>query len=362
MNNGFIKHWWKLLGVIILLYVFSAGFLTPLKPGVLSVEPTSITTGKTSNIVVTAYNSRFDEVETGAIQGFLKLDSVHVIEAKQIKIVDRKSLDITFDLPATLPDASEYERATLVLYDPVDGYMVTPSAVTIIDEDNGKAVGDNKSTLQWNDNISVVEVPWTFSFPFRGILYETIRNTFFHVAIWFAMFILLIVSLIYSIRYLNTKSLYYDAVAASFTHVAIGFGLIGMATGSVWAKSAWGAYWTNDPKLNMSVVSLMIYIAYAILRSSFTADDRRAQVSAAYNIFAFCAMIPLIFVIPRLTSSLHPGNGGNPALGGEDLDNTLRMVFYPAIIGLSLMGVWMSSLLYRVRKLEILRIEKQLST
>ena len=362
MNNGFIKHWWKLLGVLILLYVFSAGFIVPLKPGVISLVPTSILSGKSSNVTISAYNSHFDELESGDIKAFLKIDSVHVIQATSVTAINRKTLDVAFDVPYKLPNNSEFERSTLVIYNTVDGYMVTPSALTVQQGDAAENTDSFVTVRTWNDQITLAEVPWTFSFPFRGILYETIRNTFFHVAIWFAMFILLIVSLVYSVKYLNTKSLYYDAVAASFTHVAIGFGLIGMATGSVWAKSAWGAYWTNDPKLNMSVVSLMIYIAYAILRSSFTADDRRAQVSAAYNIFAFCAMIPLIFIIPRLTSSLHPGNGGNPALGGEDLDNTLRMIFYPSIIGLSILGVWMSSLLYRVRKLEIIKIEKQLST
>ena len=74
--------------------------------------------------------------------------------------------------------------------------------------------------------------------------------------------------------------------------------------------------------------------------------------SAAYNIFAFVAMIPLVFVIPRLTSSLHPGNGGNPALGGEDLDNTLRLVFYPAVLGMMCLGTWMASLYYRVRRMK----------
>lgn len=81
-------------------------------------------------------------------------------------------------------------------------------------------------------------------------------------------------------------------------------------------------------------------------------QDRRAKVSAAYNIFAFATMIPLIIIIPRLTDSLHPGNGGNPALGGEDLDHTLRMVFYPAIIGLTLISVWISSLVTRYRLVE----------
>ncbi|RMD70788.1 MAG: cytochrome c assembly protein, partial [Bacteroidetes bacterium] len=60
---------------------------------------------------------------------------------------------------------------------------------------------------------------------------------------------------------------------------------------------------------------------------------------------------PLIFVIPRLTDSLHPGNGGNPAIGSEDLDNTMRLVFYPAVIGWTLIGYWISQLLWRINRL-----------
>ncbi|HQP78214.1 MAG TPA: hypothetical protein PL069_12440 [Saprospiraceae bacterium] len=63
-------------------------------------------------------------------------------------------------------------------------------------------------------------------------------------------------------------------------------------------------------------------------------------------------MIPLIFVIPRLYDSLHPGNGGNPALGGEDLDNTMRMVFYPGVIGFILLGLWLANLYFRMSKIE----------
>ena len=340
-----------------MLYAFSAGFLIPLKPGVLSVEPYIIPTGQQVDLTVKGYNTQFNDPRIESVDAFLNLDSVHIVEASTIRVLDRKHLSLSFDIPNPLPNGEELKRATLILYDEVDGYMVSPAAVTIEQAD---AIAASANRSNWNDQINLVEVPWSLSFPFRGILYETIRNTFFHVAVWFAMFILLIVSLVYSIKYLRSRSLQHDAVAAAYTHVAIGLGLIGLATGSVWAKSAWGAYWTNDPKLNMSVLSLMIYIAYAILRSSFTADDRRAQVSAAYNIFAFCAMIPLIFIVPRLTSSLHPGNGGNPAFGGEDLDSTLRMVFYPSIIGLTLLGTWIASLLYRVRKVELKNIEQQL--
>jgi len=184
-------------------------------------------------------------------------------------------------------------------------------------------------------------------FPYRSVLHETIRNTFFHIPLWFSMFILLIVSLVYSVKYLRSGNLQHDIYASSLVNVAVLFGILGIITGSLWAKYTWGTFWTTDVKLNMSTVAMLIYVASLILRSSINDIDRRAKLSASYNIFAFAALIPLVFIIPRLTDSLHPGNGGNPALGGEDMENTLRMVFYPAIIGFTLLGLWMSSVLIR---------------
>jgi len=61
----------------------------------------------------------------------------------------------------------------------------------------------------------------------------------------------------------------------------------------------------------------------------------------------------LIFVIPRLTDSLHPGNGGNPGFNQYDLDSRLRMVFYPAVIGWVLFGFWLADIGLRMKKLEI---------
>jgi heme exporter protein C len=139
----------------------------------------------------------------------------------------------------------------------------------------------------------------------------------------------------------------------AFTMVGTLFGMLGIVTGSIWAKDTWGTYWTwEEVKLNMTAIALLIYLAYFVLRSSFDDYEKRARIAAVYNIFAFAALIPLIFVIPRLTDSLHPGNGGNPAMGGEDLDNTMRMVFYPAIIGWTLMGVWISQIVFRIYNLK----------
>jgi len=76
-------------------------------------------------------------------------------------------------------------------------------------------------------------------------------------------------------------------------------------------------------------------------------------VSAIYNILAFVMMIVFIGVLPRMTDSLHPGNGGNPGFGNYDLDSNMRMVFYPAVIGWILVSTWIAQLRYRIKVLEI---------
>jgi heme exporter protein C len=188
--------------------------------------------------------------------------------------------------------------------------------------------------------------------PRLAILNETIRNLFFHVALWFAMFILLIVSLSGAVGYLRTNRLEYDYRSIEFANAGILFGILGVVTGSVWARYTWGDWWVNDPKLNATAIAIMIYLAYFVLRASLDDPYQRARISAVYNVFAFAAMIPLIFVLPRLTDSLHPGNGGNPGFSAYDLDSTLRWVFYPSVFAWALTGTWMAAVRMRMRRVE----------
>jgi len=58
-----------------------------------------------------------------------------------------------------------------------------------------------------------------------------------------------------------------------------------------------------------------------------------------------------IWIVPRLLPSLHPGQEGNPALNYNDIDGRMRMVFYPAVIGWTLLGVWITTLKIRLRKI-----------
>jgi heme exporter protein C len=187
--------------------------------------------------------------------------------------------------------------------------------------------------------------------PRMEILHETIRNLYFHVTMWFSMIIILTASLVGSIMYLNKQEARYDSVAVETAQVGILFGILGVSTGSLWANFTWGDWWVNDAKLNGAAITLLFYFAYMILRGSVDEPEKRARISAVYNIFSYVMLIVFLLVLPRMTDSLHPGNGGNPGFGKYDLDNGMRMVFYPAIIGWSLMGTWLVSLGMRIRKL-----------
>jgi heme exporter protein C len=108
----------------------------------------------------------------------------------------------------------------------------------------------------------------------------------------------------------------------------------------------------NDPKLNGAAIAMLIYMAYLILRGSLEDEQQRARISAIYNIFAFATLIPLLFIVPRLTDSLHPGNGGNPGFSGYDLDHRMKMVLYPAFIGWALLSVWITEVNVRIKILQ----------
>lgn len=191
-----------------------------------------------------------------------------------------------------------------------------------------------------------------FSVPRLNILNETIRVLHFHVPMWFGMVIILSVSVFYSIRYLSNPGEKNDDQAVESANVGVLFGVLGILTGMFWAKFTWGDWWSSDPKQNAAAIGLLIYFAYFILRGSLEDVTQKARISAIYNIFAFATLVPLLFILPRLTDSLHPGSGGNPGFNAYDLDSRLRMVFYPAVVGWTLLGIWIVNLRVRYRALK----------
>ena len=95
-----------------------------------------------------------------------------------------------------------------------------------------------------------------------------------------------------------------------------------------------------------------MYLAYLVLRNALEEEQKRAKISAIYNVFAFPIMIVLMYILPKTTDSLHPGAGGNSGFSQFDMDGAMKLVLRPTAVGWILLGVWLMSLRYRIRKLE----------
>lgn len=345
------NNWWKILSVLLIIYSVTVGMLVPLKPGITQCTTpnggSSVKTGEDITLSVKGYNSFYQE--SGDVRAWLKLDSAQLMTASDIQVMNDREVTLKFALPTHLPVNKKVQAMTLILDNSIDGTSVLPSAVLVtqneIDVQKGQTAWQNAEI----DNLHELN---SMSYPFRNILSETIRNLFYHVPLWFGMFIIFTAAVVQSILYLVKKDLDHDRKARALTSVGILYGILGLVTGAIWAKHTWGAYWNFDIKQNMSAILMLIYLAYFVLRNSLEDEEKQARVGGVYNIFAFATIIPLLFVIPRLVDSLHPGNGGNPGFGGEDLDNTMRMIFYPAIIGWTLLGVWMAQIKLRISRLE----------
>jgi heme exporter protein C len=210
----------------------------------------------------------------------------------------------------------------------------------------------------WWKVLSVVLLVYAFTaglllpVPAKPIVNESIRNLYYHVPMWFSMMVIMTISVVQSVLYLRTNQLKHDIKAAAYGSTGMLLGLLGLTTGAIWANYTWGAPWSNDIKQILTAVALLIYIAYFVLRSSMEDIDKRARVSAVYNIFAYTMLFPTLFIIPRLYDSLHPGGEGNPALDQRDIDPLMRMVFWPAVLGWTLLAIWISSLYVRLQNIK----------
>ena len=217
----------------------------------------------------------------------------------------------------------------------------------------------------WWKILSVVLLVYTFTagllinVPRLPQLQETIRNLFFHVCMWFGMMILFTVSVVQAIKYLRSNKLVHDIASRQYATVGIVFGLLGYLTGTIWMSYTWAdpnnpAYTSfssiaREPKLIGAAIALLVYAAYLVLRDSIADIDKKARISSVYNIFAYAILFPSIWILPRMLPSLHPGKEGNPALNFNDIDSNMRLVFYPAVIGWTLLGVWIATLKIRLK-------------
>jgi heme exporter protein C len=206
--------------------------------------------------------------------------------------------------------------------------------------------------------------------PRVGDLGQTSRNLFYHLPMWFAMYLMMALSLGYSVAYLLRGRPAQDDQAAEFARQGVWFGLLGLVTGIVWSRVTWGAalrdsdptaWWPWDPKQTLALAAVLMYLAYFVLRGALDEPRARARVAAVYNVFAGVSLFPLTYMIPRALQSLHPGGeDGNPFLDSRSIAADYRLILYPTVLGFMLLGVWMVELRTRRLALERQLLSRQL--
>ena len=139
------KNWWKVLGVVILIYTYTAGLLIPLNPGILSVNPSNLDAGESVVLEIVGYNTFFTKAKNEP-RAWLKLDNEHAIQSSQIDIKSDTKAQIKFELPPSLPTDDAVTDASLIFDNDYDGAMVIPSKLTI-----KRPVENSKSKEGWTN-------------------------------------------------------------------------------------------------------------------------------------------------------------------------------------------------------------------
>jgi len=156
--------------------------------------------------------------------------------------------------------------------------------------------------------------------PREATMGDVQRIFYFHVASAWVGFFGFFVTFVASIVYLVREERRWDIVAASSAEVGLAFITMTLLTGMLWARPVWGVYWTWEPRLTISAVQWLLYVAYVMLRGSVASPEREARFAAVYGIMAFVT-VPLSWSAIRWWRTLHP-----QVVSGEGMAITPKMV------------------------------------
>lgn len=170
---------------------------------------------------------------------------------------------------------------------------------------------------------------------------------YFHVASAINMMIFFSLCSVASVVYLIKRYARADALSVAFAEAGLLLGAIVLVTGPLWARKAWGTFWTWEPRLTLSLMIFFLFLGYISLRA-FAGSDRFARtVSAGLAVLGLPASY-LIHVAVEKWGGNHP----QVVYKGGLLNFEMRFAFFASVIAVFLLGLFLIALRYRLEMLK----------
>ena len=185
------------------------------------------------------------------------------------------------------------------------------------------------------------------------------RIVFFHVPVAILSFITYVVATVYAVHVLQKPGDFEaDGKSAAAMEIGFLFCILTTITGSIFSRAVWGQFWNWDPSQTRIVIMLMLFASYLVLRSANAEHpERRARLSAVYTILTLVPAFFLIWIVPRVLASFHPG-----AVIARPQNNSMdyNIVLWLSFLAFNMLFVWMFQLRCRIHRLAVRRQLAQL--
>ena len=170
----------------------------------------------------------------------------------------------------------------------------------------------------------------------------------------------LIFGALMAVQYLRTGDRRWDMRSYVAIHMALIFGIVGLITGSIWAKASWGHWWVwNEPTLVSYLIVLLLFCTYQPLRFSIEDPERQARYASVFAIVAG-AFVPLNFIAVRLAQQyVHPRV---LTLTGGNLPGSMLLTFLVSLLGISLLyaTLWKYEMTAKNARSQVRRLRRTL--
>jgi heme exporter protein C len=200
--------------------------------------------------------------------------------------------------------------------------------------------------------------------PVEATMGNLYRVFFYHVPHAMLSFVFPYINTIASLAFLYwrarapEKARKADALALAAAEITVLYATVGLATGMLWGRAAWGIWWAWDARLTTYLLLWLLYVSYLLVRrmSAGSLGSTTGVIPAVLGLFA-AVDIPICFESIRWWRTQHPS-----AVFGGDPDSGLDPSMYPAFLwnvaGWLLWGTCILALRYALERRRQLAAER----